>query len=54
MATRIAVYGKIDFYEFDSNWDEYERLEHFFTANEISDKDKIKSILLPENVWTYS
>ena len=43
----MSVYGKIDTYEFDSEWDEYiERLEHFFTANEITDKDKIKSILL--------
>ena len=43
----MAVYGKIDTYEFDSKWDEYiERLEHFVTANEITDKDKMKSILL--------
>ena len=41
----MAVYGKIDTYEFDSNWDEYiEKLEHFFTANEITDKNKVKSI----------
>lgn len=43
----MAVYGKIENYEFDMNWDEYiERLEHFFTANEIEDADKMKSILL--------
>lgn len=44
----MAVYGKIENYEFDMNWVEYiERLEHFFfTANEIKDADKMKSILL--------
>lgn len=43
----MAVYRKIENYEFDMNWDEYiERLEHFFTANEIEDADKMKSILL--------
>ena len=44
MATRIGVYGKIDTYKFDSIWGEFiERLDHFFTANEITDKDKILS-----------
>ena len=39
----MAVYT----YEFDLNWDKYiERLEHFFTANEITDTDKMKSIML--------
>lgn len=43
----MAVYGKIENYEFDMNWDEYiERLEHFCTGNEIEDADKMKSILL--------
>ena len=40
----MAVYGKIDTYEFDTNWDEnIERLEHFFTANEVTDAGKMKS-----------
>ena len=38
----MGVYGKIDTYEFDSIWCEFiERFGHFFTANEITDKDKI-------------
>lgn len=43
----MAVYGKIENFEFDINWDEYiKKWEHFFTANEIEDADKIKSVLL--------
>jgi hypothetical protein len=46
---RMAVYGKIDTYEFDTNWDEYiERLEHFF-QNEVHFVDCV----WPENVRTY-
>ena len=38
----MAVYGKIDNYEFDSIWGEFiERLDHFFIANKITYKDKI-------------
>lgn len=43
----MVVYGKIENYEFDMNWDEYiERLEYFFIVNEIEDVDKMKFILL--------
>lgn len=43
----MAVYGKMENFKFDINWDEYiKKWEHFFTANEIEVADKIKSVLL--------
>ena len=43
----MPVYGKIEPFEFEMNWDEYvERLEMYFDANDIADAGKMRSIFL--------
>ena len=43
----MAIYGKVEEYKEDEEWVEYiERLAHYFTANEIEDAGKRRSILL--------
>lgn len=43
----MPVYGKIEPFEFEMNWEEYiERLEMYFEANDIDDAGKKRSILL--------
>ena len=43
----MATYGKVEEYKEDEEWVEYvERLTHYFTANEIEDEGKQRSILL--------
>ena len=43
----MTTYGKIEEYKEDEEWVEYiERLTHYFTANEIENADKQRSILL--------
>ncbi|XP_060070306.1 uncharacterized protein LOC132550276 [Ylistrum balloti] len=43
----MAVYGKIESFDFEMNWDEYvERVEQYFIANGVEDADKQRSILL--------
>ena len=53
LATRMATQGThiigtlSEFDDANDEWNEYiERLEHLFTANEITDEDKKKSICL--------
>ena len=43
----MATYEKVEEYKEDEEWVEYiERLTHYFTANEIEDGDKQRSISL--------
>lgn len=43
----MATYGKVEEHKEDEEWVEYiERLTHYFTANEIENGDKQRSILL--------
>ena len=43
----MATYGKVEEFKEDEEWVEYiERLTHYFTANDIEDEDKQRSILL--------
>ncbi|XP_069122221.1 uncharacterized protein [Argopecten irradians] len=43
----MAVYGRIESFDFEMNWDEYvERVEQYFIANGVDDVDKQRSILL--------
>ncbi|XP_060073916.1 uncharacterized protein K02A2.6-like [Ylistrum balloti] len=43
----MAVYGKIESFDFEMNWDEYvERVEQYFIANGVEDADKQRPILL--------
>ena len=43
----MATFGKIDEFNVKDDWPQYiERLGHYFSANDISDAGKQKSILL--------
>ena len=43
----MSTFGKIDEFQVNDDWSQYiERLGHYFTANDISDTVKQKSILL--------
>ena len=43
----MALIGKIEEYNENDNWIEYtERLEHYFTANDITDNSKKQAVLL--------
>ena len=43
----MPTYGRIEEFKFENNFEEYtERLEEYFTANEIEDEDKKRSIFL--------
>ena len=43
----MALIGKVEEFQENDNWIEYaERLEHYFTANEITDNGKKRAVLL--------
>ena len=43
----MATYGRIDEYDESEEWTQYvERMDHYFEANDIEDKDKKRSIFL--------
>lgn len=43
----MALIGKVEEFQENDNWIEYtERLEHYFTANEITDAGKKRAVLL--------
>ena len=43
----MASIGKVEEFQENDNWIEYaERLEHYFTANEITDNGKKRAVLL--------
>ncbi len=43
----MATYGRIDEYDETEEWTQYvERMDHYFEANDIEDKDKKRSIFL--------
>ena len=43
----MALIGKVEEFQENDNWIEYtERLEHYFTANEITDAGKKQAVLL--------
>ena len=44
----MATFGKIEEFSIGDNWEDYcDRLEQYFTANNITDADKKRAILLP-------
>ena len=51
----MALIGKVQKFQENDSWIEYaERLEHFFTADEITDKGKKRAVLLSScGVKTY-